>query len=428
MANENEGGKRMEVFIDTDTNQEVVLPVSEKTQVVTPPQPKPNVAKVAGRPAPDPTISSDINILEEPIVPVETEDDDDAGSQGSFMEELETDGAKPKVAKKKAGSDPSSEAGSSSSSLPYSAFAKALNEEGVISQFDADDFNTRVQELGSPGAALVSLVKETVEDSVEAYKQSLTPEQQDYLNMIEAGIPHGRAVAFQSMEDEIASIKSDDIDSDDELASSLVTRALALRGYSKEDIDDQIDTYTKAGKLKANAKKDLEFLKKYSVDAKKQELQKADANRQAQANSAKQFADSVRGTLEKTTELFGQKLNNKLKAKIYQSITTPVVIDRSTGMQLNIIGKKRMENTVDFDIKLAAAIQLGLFDGSLSKVIAAGGRTNAISELDDLFTQNGGSNGSGGKRPAMATQGDGKVKAKDILASMGRLNKSRNGR
>jgi hypothetical protein len=397
------------------------LPIEPETQQVTiPKKPKQDNNMPPERKHIDPATSEDINIMDGPIVVNPEEELQE--EEGSLQEEIEGKSETTKKTKVKTGGGPDSEeAGSSSSSLPYSAFANALAEGGVIGQFDKKVFESKVKELGSPAAALIDLVRETIEDGIAADRASLTPEQSEYLEMLKDGIPHEQAASMQSIENRYNSITPDAIDDDEDLAVGLVSQMLAIRGFQDEEADELIETYKTSGKIKTNAKQALSFLQNYAKQVKAQEMQKVEVQRQTKVAQAKQFADQVKTTLEKTNELFGQKLTNKTKAKIYQAVAMPIVVDKNTGMQLNLIGKKRMENMVDFDVKLATLITLGMFDGDISKVVN-NSRSKAIEELDSVLNTTSGSMGGGaGRRPSPTTQRKDSGKSTDILESLRRI-------
>jgi hypothetical protein len=76
---------------------------------------------------------------------------------------------------------------------------------------------------------------------------------------------------------------------------------------------------------------------------------------------------------------------------------------------------------VDFDVKLATLITLGMFDGDISKVVN-NSRSKAIEELDSVLNTTSGSMGGGaGRRPSPTTQRKDSGKSTDILESLRRI-------
>ena len=424
MTEDNNKSSRMEVFYDTDSGSQQTLVVDPETPV------KPVVRREAEPNKPiepkNKVLSNDINVSEnldeeagidpeEEVTEDETKSDEERELE-AIDNELTGGKKTPKTKEKKL---PPSKAGSPSSSQSYSVLAKALVEEGVFSPFE-EDFNELVEELGTPAAALVELGKRTVKAGVDDWKESLNPLQQEYLNALEAGVPHETISSLQSMEDHFSSIKPENVEANDDLAKDLYTQMLSVRGFTKEEIAESLSEADSVGNIKTKGKAALGFLQRHVASLKQQEVAAATAKQESVKNENANFATNLKKTLAGITEIAkGQKLSPKLKAQIFSDITIPLVRD-ANGQQYNLIGKKRLEDKL-FDIKLAYFIRTGLFDGDMTQVNRSA-MTNAVQELDGLLGA-GSSVRRGHTKASPASEQVALGDSKEILKSLERFKK-----
>ena len=338
------------------------------------------------------------NIISEEVIVADLDDKGGAGDKDS-------------------GKSPSSEASSSSSSPPYSVLAKALHQEGVLTHFDEEEFTKLAEKKGSPGLALIGMLGESVQAGITAYKESLNPLQNEYLTALENGIPHDKITQLQSSVDRLDSITEESLDKDSALAASINEQLLKLRGFSDSEIKDQLADDESIGKTIAKGKASLKVLQAHSKKVKADELKQADDNIQADKDRVKDENVALKARLDGMNEISPeQKLSPQLRKKIFEAITVPVAIDRETNISYSLVGKKRAENPVDFDIKLAYQIVTGAFDGDL-KNIKASARTSAINELDESVTSI--ASGAGGIKPAAKKPGE-QLTSNEYLESLKR--------
>ena len=408
----------MEVFFNTETDEAVEMPVERGVATAPASDEDKNKAKEATAKnigSGDPIVVENLDEF------IETDEAEGSKDDDKPFDEIVDGKTKKKVDKQAKKKTPSEgEAGSSSSSSPYSVLAKALLEEGVLLDYDPEEFNELATELGSQSAALMELHRRTIQEGIKADRESLTPLQKEYLEALSKGVPHETISTLQSFTDQVNSITPDSIDEDENVAKDVIEQALFLRGFSKEEVDDQIETAKSAGRLKTNAKNALVFLQKYAKKATEQEIANAET---ARANKQKEYEDGVKAIRTKLASLAeivpGQKLSNKFKAELYDAITTPVGTDTRTGNQLNIIGKKRIENPIDFDIKIAYLIKTGFFDGNM-QALTKTGKTAAINELEGLLTA--GVDTTSGRKPSRVGEVS-KAASTDVLESLKRVMK-----
>lgn len=304
------------------------------------------------------------------------------------------------------------ETGAKSTSSPYSTLAKALYEEGVLTNFDEEEYKGLVEELGEAGA-IIELNKRTIVDQIEAYKNNLTEEQRDVLEAIEKGVSLDQYVNLKARSIEYNKIDTDQLGDNDELCKQLIKDDLRLKGFSDSEISEQIEDIENLGKLEARGKKSLATLKenqKQNADKLKREAE--DRRKLYEESNRKQLKD-LEMRINATSEIIpGNKINAQTKTKIFETITQPVA-EMQDGRQVNAIWAKRAENPVDFDIKMAYLLNAGIFDGKWDKLTTTA-KSNAIQELDAAIKSQGVIK-SGGENRMEPSQD-----AKSILDSMRR--------
>ena len=414
---EDKSNKTMEAFFDTETGETQQVMVSEENDDVSI-LGKGKKAGEAGKKNNKATVDSDdLSVVEDIDEHVEANAGNEGNDDDGTNEELEGKDTKKTPSKSKASS--------SSSSPSYSVLAKALFEEGVISEYDEGEFNELVETLGSPAQAVIELNKRTIANAVEEYKNSLTSEQQEYLDALKNGVPHETISSLQSLEAQYNGITNDAIDADEDLAKSLFTQYLSLKGFSADEIKEEIKDKEAVGKIKTVGKQALTVLKKHIETLKQQEVQTAADAKQAEIDSANNYVTGVKTKVNALNEIIpGQKLSAKLKAEIVTAITAPTFTDKKSGRSYNLIGQTRMKDPVDFDIKLAYLIKTGMFNGDL-KIAKVNAKSSAINELDEVIN-NSHKSGSlgGGKSPSKVNEIN-NPKSTEMLQSLGKLMKNK---
>ena len=304
-----------------------------------------------------------------------------------------------------------SEQSADSSKFPYSTFAKALYEEGVITDFDEETFKKLSEESGGGVEALIASVQETITNQIDAYKQSLSKEGQEFLDAIESGVPLDKFISSKTQEYSYLNIKEDALAEDDDLCKKLISDDLKARGFDADEIKDQIDDIDNLGKLEPKAKIALKKLQAvHKEEIAKAKIVAEKQQKEAIENNKRQLA-AVKAEIEKVTEIIpGTKLNSKLKAEIYDLMTTPAE-QLPNGQWINAIYAKRAKDPVSWDMKVAYLDKLGVFDGKWDKIIS-GSKSAAVKDLSKKL-ESGNISATGEPNIPESTP-----TAKDILKSM----------
>ena len=303
-----------------------------------------------------------------------------------------------------------SEESADSLKFPYSTYAKALYEEGVITSFDEEEFNKLAEDIGET-EALIEMTRRTIVNEVESWKNSLSPEQQDVLDAIGKGVSLDKYLQIKAKQQNYSSIKTDELTDDDSLCKRLISDDLEFRGYTPEEIKESLSDIESLGKLEDKAKTALNKLQKSQTEELKKSKEEADKKQKQLGEQNRQALLKLKTDIDTVKEVVpGVKLNTQMRGKMYEALTTPTA-QTPDGQYLNAIYAKRAENPTEFDIKLAYLYNIGIFDGKWDKITSTA-RSGAISDLSDKLKD---SNISKTGTPASP---EGSPKASDILRSM----------
>ncbi len=256
---------------------------------------------------------------------------------------------------------------SSPSSSPFLAFAKDRASEGVFLEFNDEEWKMLVERNdGDEAAALRELssisMAEMIKDQVEAYKESLTEQDRALYEAKEKGLPIDEYGIAKRNVEKYSKIKPDDIEEDEKLQTELVSKALELRGFTPEEIVEEIDGYKTLDNLKDKAEKALAALPKFYQKKIKDLEEKAIADEESRKDQFRQKVAKMKQLVEQTPEVIpGIKLTKPTREKIMRSMTTPVAKD-SHGNPLNPVMATRAKNPDAFELMLHYYHELGLFN------------------------------------------------------------------
>lgn len=318
---------------------------------------------------------------------VESSEEDDTSIES--IEDKEKD-------KEKAPSD-GSQSDSSPSSSPFLAFAKDRASEGVFLEFTDEDWSVLVERNdGDEAAALRELssisMAEMIKDQVEAYKESLTEQDRALYEAKEKGLPIDEYGIAKRNVEKYSKIKSEDIEEDEKLQTELVSKALELKGFSPEEIREEIEGYKTLDNLKDKAEKALAALPKFYQKKIKDLEEEAIADEESRKDHFRQRVARMKQMIEQTSEVIpGIKLTKPTREKIMKSMTTPVAKD-SYGNPLNPVMATRAKNPDAFELMLHYYHELGLFnidDSGVAKPdfskIAKVEQTKATDKMRSIF-------------------------------------------
>ena len=296
---------------------------------------------------------------------------------------------------------PSKDDSSDSSSSPFLAFAKDRSDEGVFLEFTDEDWKELVERNeGDESAALKELsnisMQEMVKSGVDSFKESLSDEERNLYEAKEKGLPVDEYSTAKRNFDKYSKITEDSISDDVELQEDLVSKSLEIRGFSPEEITEEIEGYKALENLELKAKKALKIVPtayKNKMVGLEEGAKSAEESRQ---NGIRQRVAKMKGLIEQTPEIIpGIKLNKTTREKIMKSMTVPVAKGKN-GEPLNPVTATRAKNPEAFEMMIHYYHSLGLFDindsGQMSpdfSKIAKVQKTKATDEMRSIFETKG---------------------------------------
>lgn len=256
---------------------------------------------------------------------------------------------------------------SSPSSSPYLAFAKDRAEEGVFLDFTEDEWKELVEKNeGDEAQALKELhvlsMSEIIKSEVEKYKESLTPEERALYEAKEKGVPVDEYALAKKNYNKYSKIVAKDLENNIALQEDVMTKLLEYRGYTSEEIKEEIDGYKALDNLEIKAKKALEVVPKI-FEKKVNDIEaNAAAEEQSKKDSIRQRVAKMKSLIDNIPEIIpGIKLNKQTREKIMDSMTVPVAKDKE-GRPLNPVMLTRSKNPEGFELLVHYYHQLGLFN------------------------------------------------------------------
>lgn len=338
---------------------------------------------------------------------IPNDDDDDIDDEDKVFDKS---GEKGKTPSKPSKSD------SSPSSSPYLAFAKDRVKEGVFLDFSDEEWNELVEKNeGDEAQALRELhslsVSEMIRSNVERFKESLSPEEKVLYEAKEKGLPLDKYAIAKRNFTKYSSITPEQVEENETVQEDLVRKFLEFRGFSSDEIEEEIAGYKGLEKLKDKALKALEVVPKaYQKEIKDIEDTKT-AEEQQIKDSIRQRVAKMKSLITNTPEIIpGIKLDKTIKEKIMESMTVPVSQDKQ-GNPLNSVMVTRSRNPEAFEMLIHYYHQLGLFnigeDGTISpdfSKISKVERKKAVDSMRTAFESK--QNVNAGRSPKVKTTDD----------------------
>lgn len=315
-------------------------------------------------------IEKDLIDLDESSNEEESEDNDGVEDQESQEEPSSVTEQSPQKSKGK-------------TSSPLTPYAKLLVDEGVLPNLDIETFD------GTADGLKEAMVTEII-GAVDNYKESLPDRIKDLINNYEDGVPLEKLLELDKIEVEVAKVTEETLEEDTSLQKKLVGDYLRrTTKFSETKIAKVIDGYEDSGELEEEAKTSLTELKTLVVAEKEAEKKNSEKQAKLAEETRKRDLQALEEKVKTTNEIIpGMKLNEKVKKNLFASMTTPVGYDQ-TGRPVNRIVAARMENPVEFEMKLHYLFEITKGFTDFTKLSEKGKNDTAksfekaISELDN---------------------------------------------
>lgn len=255
---------------------------------------------------------------------------------------------------------------------PLYLHAATLYEEGILPTLDLKSIKDKPFKEGMQ--IFLDAQKKYITDGRDEYLNSLTDRQKEFLEMIELGIPQEQAEHQFTIEDSYGKITDEVLADDAQMQKDLIVQNYKLKGISDKKIEVFIKSAEDNERLYEESKDALSDINAYIANQKQAKVAIA---RQQQLDADQRETDlqtKIKGTIDGLEEILpGMKLSANEKTKLYDYMTKPVEERVINGRKtpIDIITKTRMTDPIDFNLKTAYFITLGLYDkkADLSKFI-----------------------------------------------------------
>lgn len=237
--------------------------------------------------------------------------------------------------------DTSSEKKGTSPNNFYSSIAKALKEDGILSDLDDDMLDKA----------------ETPEDFasiIEAQINARLDEKQKRIDeALGVGVEPSAIQQYERTIDYLDSITDDAISDESEkgetLRKQLIYQDFINRGYSKERATREVNKSFSAGSDIDDAKEALQSNKEFFDESYKKLIKEAKDAENERIKEQKKEAETLKKSILEDKNVFGYLVVNDIqRKKIFENISKPVYKDPDTGEYLTAIQKYEQENHTEF--------------------------------------------------------------------------------
>lgn len=262
-------------------------------------------------------------------------------------------------------------------SSPFIPYAKLLVEEGITPNFNIEEFD------GTP-EGLLKAVQGEIQYGINKYKEeNLHPRVKWLQDNLEEGVALEDLLKVDSQRTTLSQITQEQLDNADVQKNIVKQYYKETTRFNDATIDKAIERLEATGDLGEESKVFFEELKQINA-AKEQQLQlQAKQEREMAAKQQQEALNTFKTTLDGKKEVVsGIPLSQGMRDAIYKTLTTPVDVDKATGMPLNEIAVARAKDPINFEINLAYLFKAtkGFTDWS---VFGTAGKKAAIKEFED---------------------------------------------
>lgn len=264
--------------------------------------------------------------------------------------------------------------GEESSSSPgiYSSLANVLQDQGILSSLDPDTKINSAEDLIN--AFNTELEKREFAD--------LTDDQKQYLTALRSGIPAQDVQSHMSLMQELSSIDEGLLEQNAELRVELIKEDFLRQGMSSERAEKLAKRSVEIGEDIQDAKEALNSLKVLEQKGYEAKIQAAKDKQAAEAKAFQDSLDALKKTVTETKEIIpGFKINEKQKDMLFEQMTKPV--GKMGNQLINAVQKARMDNPVDFEIKLNYLFQVTKGFTDFSSIVKTA-KSKAVEDLEKV--------------------------------------------
>lgn len=294
---------------------------------------------------------------EDPDETITTEDDlntKDPESVGSAEKEVgeNTESNKPQV--------------SSSKNNFYSSIAKALKDEGILSDLSDDEIKA-IQKPEEFSEAMEKIIQNKLDARQKRIDQALN-----------SGVEPSEIQKYESTIQYLSSVNDDSIedetDDGEKLRKSLIYNDYITRGYSEQRAIREVQKSFDAGSDIEDAKEALQSAKDFYINSYNKLIEDAKQQETSYKKELSERAQKLQKSMLEDKEILGDlEVTKPIRQKAFDAISKPIYKDSNTGQALTAIQKYEMENRDDFlkNLGLIFTLTNGFkdFDGLLKSKV-----------------------------------------------------------
>ena len=275
---------------------------------------------------------------------------------------------------------PSSESKEKSGSSPLTPYARLLKEEGILPNMNLEAFD------GTADGLKQAMVDEII-GAVDYYKENLPDRIKTLIENYEEGVPLEKLLEIDKNEIEFGSLSEDSVKEDISLQKKVVETYLKkTTKFSDAKIKTMIERYEDGGELEDEAMSATGELKELSSKEREETIKESQKQQKLSQERAERELSELNKKIQGTEEIIpGMKLNTKVKNDLIKSLTTPVGKDQN-GNPVNRIVAARMENPLEFEIKLHYLFEITKGFKDFSKLVEKG-KKDSIKEFEEAATR-----------------------------------------
>ena len=246
----------------------------------------------------------------------------------------------------------------------YTIFMENLYNSGALSSFDKEAFTKAIEGGKDPDELIVEAKKIEIEKKVEEKLSNMTADDRAIYEGKQSNIPLDelgnidRALKFYNSVDDSY---LDNPDNEDVL-KRMISSDLLGKGFSEEEVKEQLEIYEEKDIIVAKAKKSADNLKIILSNQRTDLMETATKTKTDNAAKIEGYKKELKTIIDQTPEIIpGITLDSKMHKQLYDDLTVPVRYD-ANNKPIDIIADTRDKNPKMFDVILRYYNRLGLFN------------------------------------------------------------------
>lgn len=270
--------------------------------------------------------------------------------------------------------------------------AASLQDKGVLPNFKLDNIKDLepAEALDKIDKHIAGEITASIKAGVDQYKQSLSPQAQEFLEALDTGVPYEVIRDITTMKDRYGSIAEKDLKDNEPLQKEIYSESLRMKGITEGKIEKFVEKATQDNELFDESKDGLADINTTIATEESNAVTKAKDEKVAIEARNQKTKENIASAVKEVKEIFpGITITPAEKTKIEQMMTTPVSYQSRNGREIPISAAMalRAKDPIAFEMKLNYFINNGFFDGNkdLNK-FAKKSVTVAANKLVDSFS------------------------------------------